>query len=39
LSDPGAVLVVDDTGDLKKGTKKGSIQRTYTGTPECTEAK
>jgi SRSO17 transposase len=31
LGDPGAVLVVDETGDLKKGTAPG-VQRQYTGT-------
>jgi SRSO17 transposase len=32
LSDPGAVLVVDETGDLKKGTATVGVQRQYTGT-------
>jgi SRSO17 transposase len=32
LSDPGAVLVVDETGDLKKGTRTAGVQRQYTGT-------
>jgi SRSO17 transposase len=32
LGDPGAVLVVDDTGDLKKGTASAGVQRQYTGT-------
>jgi SRSO17 transposase len=32
LSDPGAVLVVDETGDLKKGTGTAGVQRQYTGT-------
>ena len=31
LGDPGAVLVVDETGDVKKGTAPG-VQRQYTGT-------
>ncbi|GLZ09731.1 transposase [Actinomadura sp. NBRC 104412] len=29
---PGAVLVVDETGDLKKGTGTAGVQRQYTGT-------
>jgi SRSO17 transposase len=29
---PGAVLVVDETGDLKKGTGTVGVQRQYTGT-------
>jgi SRSO17 transposase len=32
LGDPGAVLVIDDTGDLKKGTCSVGVQRQYTGT-------
>jgi SRSO17 transposase len=32
LGDPGAVLVVDETGDLKKGTTTVGAQRQYTGT-------
>ena len=32
LGDPGAVLVVDETGDLKKGTGSAGVQRQYTGT-------
>jgi SRSO17 transposase len=32
LADPGAVLVVDETGDLKKGTGTAGVQRQYTGT-------
>jgi SRSO17 transposase len=32
LGDPGAVLVVDETGDLKKGTVTVGVQRQYTGT-------
>jgi SRSO17 transposase len=30
--DPGAVLVVDETGDLKKGARTVAVQRQYTGT-------
>ncbi|MCE7003648.1 IS701 family transposase [Kibdelosporangium philippinense] len=32
LADPGAILVVDETGDLKKGTESVGVQRQYTGT-------
>ena len=32
LGDPGAVLVVDETGDLKKGSQSVGVQRQYTGT-------
>jgi len=32
LGDPGAVPVVDETGDLKKGTATPGVQRQYTGT-------
>src|SRR6266540_6693566 len=32
LGDQGAVLVVDETGDLKKGTMTVGVQRQYTGT-------
>jgi SRSO17 transposase len=32
LGDPDAVLVVDETGDLKKGTATSGVQRQYTGT-------
>ena len=32
LGDPGAVLVVDETGDVKKGTATPGAQRQYTGT-------
>ena len=32
LADPGAVLVLDETGDLKKGTATVGVQRQYTGT-------
>jgi SRSO17 transposase len=31
LGDPGAVLVADETGDLKKGTATAGVQRQYTG--------
>jgi SRSO17 transposase len=32
LGDPGAVLVFDDTGFLKKGTRSAGVQRQYSGT-------
>jgi SRSO17 transposase len=32
LGDADAVLVVDETGDLKKGTRTAGVQRQYTGT-------
>ncbi len=32
LGDPGAVLVVDETGFLKKGTKSAVVARQYSGT-------
>lgn len=32
LADAGAVLVLDETGDLKKGTSTVGVQRQYTGT-------
>jgi SRSO17 transposase len=32
LSDEDAVLVVDETRDLKKGTRTVAVQRQYTGT-------
>jgi DDE superfamily endonuclease len=32
LADPGAVLVIDETGDVKKGTHTVGVQRQYTGT-------
>ncbi len=32
LSHPGAALVVDETGDLKKGVHSVGVQRHYTGT-------
>jgi SRSO17 transposase len=32
LGEDGAVLVIDETGDLKKGTTTVGVQRQYTGT-------
>src|SRR5215470_3221117 len=32
LGNPGAVLVIDETGDVKKGTATPGVQRQYTGT-------
>jgi SRSO17 transposase len=32
LGDPGGVLVIDETGDVKKGTATVGVQRQYTGT-------
>jgi SRSO17 transposase len=32
LGDPQAVLILDDTGDLKKGSLSVGVQRQYTGT-------
>jgi SRSO17 transposase len=32
LADPAAILVVDETGFLKKGTKSAGVKRQYTGT-------
>jgi SRSO17 transposase len=37
LGDPQAVLVVDETGDIKKGTATAGVQRQYTGTAGRTE--
>jgi len=37
LADPQAVLAVDETGDLKKGTATVGVQRQYTGTAGRTE--
>lgn len=32
LGDPGGVLVVDETGFLKKGDKSGGVQRQFSAT-------
>ena len=37
LGSADAVLVVDETGDLKKGTASAGVQRQYTGTAGRTE--
>ncbi|MEV5463656.1 IS701 family transposase, partial [Streptomyces cellulosae] len=37
LGDPEAVLVVDDTGFLKKGKQSAGVQRQYSGTAGRTE--
>src|ERR1700761_1060295 len=37
LGDAGAVLIVDDTGFLKKGTRSAGVARQYSGTAGRTE--
>jgi hypothetical protein len=37
LGDPDAVLIVDDTGFLKKGVQSAGVQRQYSGTAGRTE--
>ncbi len=32
LADPAAILVIDETGFLKKGTKSAGVKRQYSGT-------
>ncbi len=32
LADPAAILVIDETGFLKKGSKSAGVQRQYCGT-------
>ena len=32
FGDPGTILVVDETGDVKKGVHSVGVQRQYTGT-------
>ena len=37
LGDPGGVLVADETGFIKKGTRSAGVQRQYSGTAGRTE--
>jgi SRSO17 transposase len=37
IGDPGGVLVADETGFLKKGTRSAGVQRQYSGTAGRTE--
>lgn len=37
IGDPGAVLIGDDTGFLKKGVRSAGVQRQYSGTAGRTE--
>src|ERR1700744_969595 len=37
LGDPGGVLIADETGFLKKGTRSAGVQRQYSGTAGWTE--
>lgn len=37
LGDSGGVLIADDTGFLKKGTRSAGVQRQYSGTAGRTE--
>jgi SRSO17 transposase len=37
LAEPGGVLIVDDTGFLKKGVRSAGVQRQYSGTAGRTE--
>ena len=37
LGDPGGVLIADETGFIKKGTKSAGVQRQYSGTAGRTE--
>ncbi|MFE0420464.1 IS701 family transposase [Streptomyces tendae] len=37
LGDPDAVLIIDDTGFLKKGIRSAGVQRQYSGTAGRTE--
>jgi SRSO17 transposase len=32
FGDPGATLIIDETGDIKKGAHSAGVQRQYTGT-------
>ena len=37
LADPGGVLIADETGFIKKGTRSAGVQRQYSGTAGRTE--
>ena len=37
FGDPAGVLIVDETGDLKKGNQTVAVQRQYIGTAERIE--
>jgi SRSO17 transposase len=37
LGDPDGVLIIDETGFLKKGVKSAGVQRQYSGTAGRTE--
>ena len=37
LGEPDGVLIADDTGFLKKGTRSAGVQRQYSGTAGRTE--
>jgi SRSO17 transposase len=37
MGDPGGVLICDETGFIKKGTKSAGVQRQYSGTAGRTE--
>ena len=37
LGDPGGVLIADETGFMKKGTRSAGVQRQYSGTAGRTE--
>jgi SRSO17 transposase len=37
LGDPGGVLIADETGFIKKGTRSAGVQRQYSGTAGRTE--
>jgi SRSO17 transposase len=37
LGGPGGVLIADETGFVKKGTRSAGVQRQYSGTAGRTE--
>ena len=39
LGDPGGVLVLDETGFVKKGAKSAGVQRQYSGTARPSSGK